>query len=120
WDGSGDTGQDAGTPPSDADLVPDTYVCRTDTCNGCCTSDGYCAGGQSVNTCGVGGHACQDCTTAGACSSAGQCTAPQKDAGPKTCNPSDCHQCAIAPIQGACCKLDNTCGCQFSIFDPCM
>jgi hypothetical protein len=26
----------------------------------------------------------------------------------------------VAPIQGPCCKLDNTCGCQFTIFDPCM
>jgi hypothetical protein len=114
-----DAAIDAGSGPEDAGM-PDAYVCGPDTCNGCCTAAG-CAGGQSVGTCGVGGSACRDCSSAGACSSEGTCVTPVKDAGPPPmCMAANCKQCAVAPIQGPCCKLDNTCGCQFTVFDPCM
>jgi hypothetical protein len=115
-----EAGADAGGRASDAADEPDVYVCEPGTCDGCCTASG-CSGGQSVATCGVGGVACRDCTSQGACSSDGKCVAPVKDASPPPmCVATNCKQCAVAPIQGPCCKLDNTCGCQFSIFDPCM
>jgi hypothetical protein len=107
--------------PNDASMTPDVYVCGPGTCGGCC-ENGACVGGQSVDSCGSGGAKCNDCTSSGACSAAGACTTAVPDAGPPPpCNASACSsRCALAPIQGGCCKLDNTCGCQFTIFDPCM
>jgi hypothetical protein len=132
--GNGDTGtsvdafvgdvvtRDVGTDsrsPSDAEMAPDNYVCGASSCGGCCTG-GVCAGGQSVATCGVGGVQCKDCTNMGACSS-GSCSTPPVEAGPPPmCVASQCmNVCAAAPIQGVCCKSDNTCGCQYTIFAPC-
>jgi hypothetical protein len=115
-------GEDAtSTPPNDAGMAPDVYVCGPGTCGGCC-DNGTCVGGLSVGSCGSGGAKCKDCTSTGACSSAGACTTPVPDAAPPPqCTASACaSRCALAPIQGGCCKLDNTCGCQFTIFDPCM
>jgi hypothetical protein len=113
---------DAGAP-SDASEVPDGYVCGPGTCSGCCTSTGGCAGGQSVNTCGVGGASCKDCKSSGACS-AGACSTPVKDAAPPPmCVVSVCqttNPCAGAPFQGVCCKSDETCGCQWTAFAPCL
>jgi hypothetical protein len=112
---------DAGAP-SDASGIPDGYVCGPETCGGCCNSSGNCAGGQSVNTCGTGGANCKDCTSSGACS-AGACSTPVKDAAPPPmCDPTSCastNHCAGFPIQGSCCKLDDTCGCQWTAFAPC-
>ncbi|MGO9838095.1 MAG: hypothetical protein ACLP1X_28260 [Polyangiaceae bacterium] len=136
---NGDGGADVGTPvdafvsdvvtkdaarvdsgqPSDAEMAPDNYVCGSTSCGGCCTG-GVCAGGQSVATCGVGGVQCKDCTSTGACIG-GSCTTPPVEAGPPPmCVASQCtNVCAAAPIQGVCCKSDNTCGCQYTIFAPC-
>ena len=108
--------------PSDASLVPDGYVCGAGTCGGCCNAAGDCVGGQSVATCGMGGPTCKDCTSAGACSQ-GSCTTPPADAGPPPiCVLGSCSNsnCAFFPIQGACCKSDQTCGCQWTAFAPCM
>ena len=117
--------QDAGAPrdagtPSDANLRPDTYVCGAGTCGGCCNAAGDCVGGQSVATCGVGGLACKDCTSSGACSN-GSCATPLPDAGPPPmCVLSACpNSSCFYPIQGACCKSDQTCGCQWTAFAPC-
>jgi hypothetical protein len=112
---------DAGKP-TDASLVPDGYACGADTCGGCCNAAGDCVGGQSVATCGSGGPKCKDCTSAGACSQ-GECTTPLPDAGPPPiCMFGSCSNsnCAFFPIQGACCKLDQTCGCQWTAFAPCL
>jgi hypothetical protein len=108
--------------PSDASLVPDGYVCGAGTCGGCCNAEGDCVGGQSVATCGVGGAKCADCTSSGACSE-GSCTTSLPDAGPRPkCKYGSCpnSNCAFFPIQGACCKLDQTCGCQWTVFAPCL
>jgi hypothetical protein len=112
---------DAGKP-GDASLVPDGYLCGAATCGGCCNAAGDCVGGQSVATCGVGGPKCKDCTSSGACSH-GSCTIPPPEAGPApmcvfgSCSNSNC---AFFPIQGACCKSDQTCGCQWTAFAPCL
>jgi hypothetical protein len=116
----GDAGQpiDAGDPSQ----IPDGYACGPDTCGGCCNATGDCVGGQSVATCGVGGQNCKDCTASGACSQ-GSCATPSPDAGPPPmCVVASCstRNCAGFPIQGACCKSDQTCGCQWTIFAPCL
>jgi hypothetical protein len=115
-----DAGRDDSARGSDAATVPDAYVCGVTSCGGCC-ANGSCVGGQSVPTCGVGGVACKDCASMGACRS-GSCAAPPVDAGPPPmCVVSQCtNTCAVAPIQGVCCKSDQTCGCQFTIFAPCL
>jgi hypothetical protein len=108
--------------PSDARFVPDGYACGPGTCGGCCSAMGDCVGGKSVVTCGNGGQACADCTSLGACSQ-GSCAAPPFDAGPPpACDVASCStdNCAGFPIQGACCKADQTCGCQWTIFAPCL
>jgi hypothetical protein len=126
---SGDCGGDGddagkateGGKPSDASLVPDGYVCGPGTCGGCCNTTGDCVGGQSVTTCGLGGR-CKDCTSSGACSQ-GECTTPPLDAAPPPmCVLASCSNsnCAGFPIQGACCKSDQTCGCQWTVFAPCL
>jgi hypothetical protein len=113
--------RDAGEP-SDASSVPDGYLCGAGTCGGCCNMAGDCVGGQSVATCGVGGPKCKDCTSSGACSQ-GSCTTRSPEAGPSpmcvfgSCSNSNC---AFFPIQGACCKSDQTCGCQWTAFAPCL
>lgn len=116
---AGDAGPlDAGDP----NQVPDGYACGPDTCGGCCNVAGDCVGGQSVATCGVAGQRCDDCTEAGACSQ-GSCAAPPPDAGPPPmCVVTSCStkNCAGFPIQGACCKSDQTCGCQWTVFAPCL
>jgi hypothetical protein len=117
---SGDAGQ-----PSDAgntNQIPDGYACGPDTCGGCCNATGDCVGGQSVATCGVAGQKCDNCTEAGACSQ-GSCATPPPDAGPPPmCVVASCStkNCAGFPIQGACCKSDQTCGCQWTVFAPCL
>jgi hypothetical protein len=113
---------DDGGKPSDANLVPDGYACGTGTCGGCCSAQGDCVGGQSIATCGADGTKCKDCTSVGACSR-GSCATPPPDAGPPPmCVFGSCSNshCAFFPIQGACCKLDQTCGCQWTAFAPCM
>ena len=125
-DGGGDG--DAGPPidagePGDASQIPDGYACAPSTCGGCCASTGDCVGGQSVATCGVGGQKCQDCTSSGACSQ-GSCATRAPEAGPPPmCVPATClaaSHCAGYPFQGGCCKPDQTCGCQWSAFAPCL
>ncbi len=116
-DASGDAG-----PSDGSNAAPDGYACGPDTCGGCCSSTGDCVGGQSVGTCGVGGQACKDCTTSGACVE-GACATPPPDAGrPPMCVMASCSPslCAGFPIQGPCCKSDQTCGCQWSVFAPCL
>jgi hypothetical protein len=120
---AGDTGQpiDAGQP-SDPSGMPDGYACGPGTCGGCCSTAGDCVGGQSVATCGVSGQKCKDCTSSGACVQ-GECANPPPEAGPPpmcvvaSCSPSHC---AGFPIQGPCCKSDQTCGCQWTVFAPCL
>jgi hypothetical protein len=114
-------GDDAGDhAPDDAADLPDVEAdaapaCGAMTCGGCCL-DGTCHGGASVDTCGRGGVTCHDCTSEGACSAAGACATPVVDAGAtKTCNPSQCPLSCIPVYQGACCKSDQTCGCQVVI-----
>lgn len=38
-------------------------TCTSDTCGGCCTSQGFCESGTSSNACGTGGVACSACGT---------------------------------------------------------
>lgn len=124
-DGGGDG--EAGPPidagePGDTSLIPDGYACGPSTCGGCCASTGDCVGGQSVATCGVGGLMCKDCASSGACSQ-GECATPAPEAGPPPmCVLASCSlsHCAGYPFQGACCKLDQTCGCQWTVFAPCL
>jgi hypothetical protein len=112
-----DPGDDAG-PVEDAMIPADvdidaTPACGASNCPGCCMN-GTCVGGHSVDTCGLGGLACIDCTSmGGACSSKGACTTPVVDAAPPaTCSVSKCTPC-IPVYQSACCKTsDQTCGCK--------
>jgi hypothetical protein len=116
-----DASSDAG-PADGSNGAPDGYACGRDTCGGCCSTTGNCVGGQSVGTCGVGGQACKDCTTSGACTQ-GTCKTPPHDAGPPPmCVVASCSTslCAGFPIQGPCCKSDQTCGCQWTVFAPCL
>jgi hypothetical protein len=117
-------GGDAGPPidAGDPSQIPDGYACGPGTCGGCCSATGDCVGGQSVATCGVAGQKCKDCTDPGACSQ-GSCATPAPDAGPPPmCVVASCstRNCAGFPIQGVCCKSDQTCGCQWTIFAPCL
>ena len=121
--GAGETDPpiDAGQP-IDSGGMPDGYACGPGTCGGCCSATGGCVGGQSVATCGVAGQTCKDCTSSGACVQ-GECSTPSPEAGPPpmcvagSCSPS---LCAGFPIQGPCCKSDQTCGCQWTAFAPCL
>jgi len=120
--GGGDARDIDASGPSDASLVPDGYLCEPGTCGGCCSATGDCVGGQSVATCGIGGGTCNDCSRSGACVE-GSCVTPPVDAGPPAaCVATSCStaNCAGFPIQGACCKQDQTCGCQWTIFAPCL
>ena len=118
--GASDASVDADSS-SGSNGPPDGYACGPETCGGCCTTTGDCVGGQSVGTCGVGGQACKDCTSSGACAQ-GACTTPPADAGPPPmCVVTSCSSslCAGFPFQGPCCKSDQTCGCQWTVFAPC-
>ena len=84
--------------------------CGPMTCLHCCFN-GSCQGGGSVNSCGVNGAECQDCTDKGGACSNGACTTKVVDAAPPpTCDPGKCGGCAPVWEKG-CCKSDGTCGC---------
>ncbi len=98
---------------------PDAYVCSAATCNGCCTANGQCSGGNSVSLCGTGGEACLNCSAQGACNDH-VCGAPVQDSGGPQCtstNVTACTKCA-AVLYTACCK-SGSCGCQWTGFAPC-
>ncbi len=86
--------------------------CDPTSCGGCCTSDGFCAGGGSAATCGAGGGECQDCTRQGESCDQGVCASI--DSGPApVCNPLTCNQTLCIPVYDSiCCRSDGTCGCQ--------
>lgn len=45
-----------------ADVGPDALPkCGPTNCTGCCQSDGSCAGGQTLDACGMNGEACEQC-----------------------------------------------------------
>lgn len=96
-------------------------ACSSKVCGGCCIpSTGYCAGGLSAQTCGVGGQRCQDCGSMGLACVNGVCASPPADAGAAApCAVSACanlHRC-IPAWQMACCRQDNSCGCEI-IYPP--
>ena len=82
--------------------------CEALTCPGCCDSTGTCQPGQSVASCGTHGATCTACDDETVCSN-GSCQSPDLDGGP--CVASSCAEC-IPVYQAACCKADQTCGCQ--------
>ncbi|PZR12280.1 MAG: hypothetical protein DI536_15360 [Archangium gephyra] len=51
-----------------------TTGCNANTCEGCCDATGSCQPGGSINSCGVGGAACQFCVGMQVCT-VGQCVA---------------------------------------------
>jgi len=107
--------QEAGAGGQDA--APEAApVCSTSNCGGCC-SDGQCVGGMSTATCGKGGVACHSCSgSTPVCStSTSTCVAEPMEASAPTCNVSSCPLDCIPVYQRACCKSDNTCGCQVDI-----
>lgn len=93
-------------------------VCSPQTCNGCCDSNGNCAGGGSMATCGTGGATCVACGSGQVCENAVCTKAPAADSGPPpACVKSSCKACGA--VQSTCCKSDNTCGCAYP-FAPCL
>ena len=48
--------------------------CNSLTCSGCCTSDGRCETGATINSCGLGGAACSTCSSSQECTN-GRCEA---------------------------------------------
>lgn len=107
------------TVTSDADNIADAAPdapppCGPMTCSSCC-SGGACVSGQSVAACGTGGQDCRDCTNmGGACGSNGSCVTRAADSGPPhTCDPAKCKGCG--PYTLACCKSDDTCGCEVDL-----
>jgi hypothetical protein len=92
-------------------------VCGSN-CGGCCKATGFCAGGQSADSCGTGGVACVDCTAGGMVCSGGACVlASTVEAGPPPpCDPNACTmRCYAFVYETGCCKSDMTCGCQVQI-----
>jgi hypothetical protein len=87
--------------------------CGPLTCGGCCTSDGFCAGGSSSATCGVSSAPCEDCTRTGQSCDHGMCVS-SFDAGTPACtNNSQCNTTLCIPVvETFCCRSDGTCGCQ--------
>jgi hypothetical protein len=118
-DATGDVAdaREAGPAGMGPDASPPT--CSSKVCGGCCIpSMGYCAGGLSAQTCGVGGERCQDCESMGLACVNGVCASPPEDAGAVApCAVLACanlHRC-IPAWQMACCRQDNSCGCQITI-----
>jgi hypothetical protein len=117
------SGDDTSTSPSEAGTVVPVEAgvdkddaappCGPMTCQQCC-SNGACIGGGSVDSCGIGGDLCQDCTNKGGACTNGACTTKVADAAaPPACNKDKCGGCA--PVwEAACCKSDGTCGCAMS------
>jgi hypothetical protein len=111
-------GRDA-TPDVVDDEPPeaDAPRCGPLTCGGCCTADGFCAGGGSEATCGTGGGACQNCTGTGQSCDQGVCSST--DSGPApVCDEMQCRNMialCIPVYDGPCCRSDGTCGCQVLI-----
>jgi hypothetical protein len=111
-----DAHDDVGVPVGPTiDAAP---PCGPDTCGGCCNSTGFCAGGGSQATCGMGGARCQDCRSTGQSCDQGVCSSI--DSGPApVCVISQCSNHLCAPVyQGSCCLSDGTCGCQVLIPQP--
>lgn len=114
---------DAGDGEAMVDAKPS---CRA-ACGGCCDPSGTCLGGRSATTCGRGGVSCIDCTMTGEECDAGVCAAappPPKDGGmvTPTCSQTACmaQTICIPYYEAACCKADETCGCQALIpLGPC-
>jgi hypothetical protein len=118
-DGSAPSDPDGDTTPIlDASAYADVDFdapppCGPMTCGGCCMN-GTCVGGASVDTCGVGGNLCTDCSSKGGACSKGACATPVVDAAPPpACKSTSCGGC-IPFYQSGCCKSDNTCGCVVS------
>jgi hypothetical protein len=121
----GASGGEAGDAAGAGDAVaPDggKPMCRTQ-CGGCCDQSGTCLGGRSATTCGRAGASCADCTSTGQECDAGLCAVsqPAKEGGvvTPTCSQSMCmaQTLCIPYYQAACCKADDTCGCQV-LFPP--
>ena len=123
--GSGDDALDPSIDSGDwgdaASYVDARPPCNSQTCpNGCCDSQGQCAGGRSLDTCGTAGQTCKACGSGQACSNGGACVTVVVDSGvtpppPPVC-PGSCQKCGIA--ESTCCKSDKTCGCAYP-FAPC-
>ena len=125
--GSSDVTMDVADAQDDADLVEQDGpggpppTCSPTSCGGCCIpSSNYCAFGNSSQTCGVGGLNCQDCTRTSDVCVNGVCTTPQEDAGTQApCVVSSCARTlpprCIPFWQMACCRQDNSCGCQIML-----
>ena len=115
--------RDAPPEAVDAEHPEASPRCDTTTCGGCCTSDGFCAGGSSATTCGTRGDACQDCERIGQSCDQGMCAAV--DSGPApVCDEMVCRSMitlCIPVYDSPCCRSDGTCGCQVAIPPgPCM
>ena len=110
-----DARDDIGAPDVAVIDAPAAPPCGPDTCGGCCNATGFCAGGGSQATCGMGGARCQDCRSTGQSCDQGVCSSV--DSGPPpVCVISQCSSLLCAPIyQGPCCLSDGTCGCQVRI-----
>ncbi len=106
--GSPDGSSDA--PEASLDMGDAPPVCSPSNCALCCR-DGVCVGGSSVNSCGINGAACADCTDNGGACTNGACTTKVADAAPPpACIATNCKGCA--PVwETGCCKSDGTCGC---------
>ena len=78
--------------------------CNRSTCDGCCASPTECVEGTSRLECGVGGGACERCTSRERCVAA-KCEAlPVVDGGVRDAGPLPCG-CVTS-----CCLSDGTCG----------
>lgn len=114
---------DSGAPGSEAGGGDASRTCSPANCNGCCQGT-VCYGGHSLNTCGVAGAACVNCTSQGACNANGTCGAPPKDGGGLAagkCTSTDVSSCGLCSgtfVYDTCCA-SGTCGCQFTPFAPC-
>jgi hypothetical protein len=93
---------------------PTPPTCSAEVCGGCCTADGFCAGGQSSASCGARGSACVVCSPGAVCTD-GSCE-PYDSGPPGPCVASACAVC-IPVYQAPCCKSDQTCGCEVLFSD---
>jgi hypothetical protein len=105
---------------SDVGVLDVPPPCSPKHCGGCCTADGFCAGGASAVTCGTGGKACVDCASMGQGCNQGVCSSVVDGGAVPMCSTdAQCRSMltllCIPAYQVSCCLQDGTCGCQVEI-----
>lgn len=103
---------------------PSIGSCDTQTCNGCCDSNGTCLSGAGDSACGAAGATCVDCTMSdGRCAGGGCNTAYPGSAVGVSATPTSAAACEIAScprcaLGSACCSAVGACACSIGNLCP--